>query len=343
MLKKIVCAGFALCLLCAACAAAPETEPSTAHGGATTTLYEETTITGTEVEPISGVPPAPDVTAGVAAKPVPPDAVVLKGEPDPSANTATGLRPLAPRPIDISEPQSSLPVKKIEHSYGAATGGTVHSISKENQAFFDQKGYAAVAYDNKSAEKTLYLTFDCGYENGNTAIILDVLKEKDVPAAFFCTVDEMRSAPEIVARMINEGHIVGNHSVTHPHFSQISRTQMAKEILEADNYLRENFGYSAPFFRFPFGEYTESALEAVASLGFTSVFWSAAYKDWETDRQQGAQYAYDTVTSRLHPGAVLLLHSVSADNAQAMGRIIDKARADGYAFRHLTTLPAFDP
>ena len=344
-LKRIVRTGSVLCILCTACMAAPSTEPTaqtTTHGGTSAA----TTITGTEAEPISGVPPAPDKTAGVDAKPgvVTPNATVLKGEPDPSASTATGLRPLPARAVAIDDAANSkgLPTKKIEHSYGAASNGEVHSISRENQAFFDQKGYAAAAYDNKSTEKALYLTFDCGYENGNTAIILDVLKEKEVPAAFFCTVDEMRGAPEIVARMINEGHIVGNHSVKHPHFSAINRTEMAKEILEADNYLRQNFGYSAPFFRFPFGEYTESALDAAASLGFTSVFWSAAYKDWETDRQQGAEYACDMVTGRLHPGAILLLHSVSGDNAQAMGRIIDKARTDGYTFRHLTSLPIFD-
>jgi len=279
-------------------------------------------------------PPAPTQAAPWA---------IRKGEVDRTAKTATWLRPLPSREIAIADPDNSkgLPTKKVEHSFGVPENGSVHNISRESQSFFDQKGYAAVTYDNKSTAKVLYLTFDCGYENGNTARILDVLREKKVPAAFFCTVDEMRSAPEIIARMINEGHIVGNHSVTHPHFSAISRTQMAKEVLEADNYLRQNFGYSAPFFRFPYGEYNESALEAVASLGFISVFWSSSYKDWDTDDQKGGQYAYDTVTSRLHPGAIILLHSVSSDNAQAMGRIIDKARADGYTFRNLTALPAF--
>jgi peptidoglycan-N-acetylmuramic acid deacetylase len=207
------------------------------------------------------------------------------------------------------------------------------------QNFFESKRYAAVAYDTRSAGKVLYLTFDCGYENGNTAIILDALREKRVPAAFFCTVDEMKGAPEIVARMINEGHIVGNHSVTHPSFAEIGRTRMAEEVLGADNFLRRNFGYSAPFFRFPMGEYNESALDAVASLGFTSVFWSAAYADWDPNAQKGAQYALETVLSRIHPGAILLLHSVSPDNAAAIGDIIDGARAMGYTFRDLTELP----
>jgi len=302
----------------------------------TTTSAPDLTISGT----------TQDNTADAAAQPATTmNFEIQMGKKDPTATTFTGLQPLPVRPVAINDPNNSknLPLTKIEHSYGAAKDGIVHDISKGHQAFFDQKNYAAVCYDNKSTEKTLYLTFDCGYENGNTATILDVLKEKQVPAAFFCTVDEMRSASEIVARMINEGHIVGNHSVTHPHFSAISREKMAKEIMEADNYLRQNFGYSAPFFRFPYGEYNESALDAAASLGFTSVFWSAAYRDWAEAEQQGEQYAYDMVTSRIHPGCVLLLHSVSSDNAQAMGRIIDQARAEGYVFRHLTALPSFHP
>ena len=270
-----------------------------------------------------------------------PSREILRGSPDPNAGTYTGLAPLPARPLAIADPNNSkhLPLKKIEHAYGAAKNETPHEISVANQNFFEAKRYAAVAYDRITKEKVLYLTFDCGYENGNTAIILDTLKEKQVPAAFFCTVDEMKGAPEVVARMIAEGHIVGNHSVKHPSFAEIGRTRMAEEVIGADNYLRENFGYSAPFFRFPKGEYTESALEAVASLGFTSVFWSCSYADWDVNAQKGAQHAQDTVLSRIHPGAVILLHSVSSDNAQAMAGIIDGARAMGYVFRDLTSLP----
>ncbi|MDR0531627.1 MAG: polysaccharide deacetylase family protein [Oscillospiraceae bacterium] len=299
----------------------------------TTTGAGDTSLPG-------GEPQAPVAGGPAQAFPAP---TVLMGQKDPAAKTYTGLRPLEVRPIEMKDPNNSknLPVTKVAHSFGAAKDGQVHQISKNYQTFFDQKQYPAVVYDNRSAGKTLYLTFDCGYENGNTAKILDVLKEKQTPAAFFCTIDEMKSAPEVVARMIGEGHIVGNHSVTHPSFAAIDRAAMAKEVLEADNYLRKNFGYSAPFFRFPMGEYTESALEAVGSLGFTSVFWSAAYSDWDVNQQKGAQYARDTVLSRLHPGAIVLLHSVSNDNAEAMAQIIDRAREEGYTFRKLTDLPIF--
>ena len=351
-LKCVICMimALALCAGAAGCGIAGPDKDNLTTTAQNTEYSSEHAVTST---PDQTTIIAQDNTAGVAAQvsgiaaqPLTTmDSNIQKGKQDPSTKTFTGLLPLPVRPVEISDPANSkhLPLTKIEHSYGAAKDGVVHDISKGHQVFFDQKNYAAVCYDNKSTEKALYLTFDCGYENGNTAIILDVLKEKQVPAAFFCTVDEMRGAPDIVARMINEGHIVGNHSLTHPHFSAINREAMAKELIEADNYLRQNFGYSAPFFRFPYGEYNESALDAVASLGFTSVFWSASYRDWAEAEQQGAQYAFDMVTSRIHPGCVLLLHSVSSDNAQAMGRIIDHARAEGYVFRHLTALPSFRP
>ncbi|MCH5190929.1 MAG: polysaccharide deacetylase family protein [Oscillospiraceae bacterium] len=228
-----------------------------------------------------------------------------------------------------------LSTKKIAHSYGVAKNGEAHEISKSAQKFFDDGSYKAFCLDTKSQEKVLYLTFDCGYENGYTAKILDVLKEKKVNAAFFCTLPQVKDNPDLIKRMIDEGHIVGNHSVTHPSFASITRTQMADEIMTMDNYLRENFNYSEPFFRFPMGEYSESALDLVGSLGFTSVFWSLAYADWDLNQQKGTQYAYETVISRLHPGAVILLHSVSPDNAGALAQIIDKARDEGYTFLSL--------
>ena len=139
--------------------------------------------------------------------------------------------------------------------------------------------------------------------------------------------------------MINEGHIVGNHSVTHPSFPTLTRLQMANEIKGMDDYLRTYFGYSAPFFRFPMGEYSDSALDAVGSLGYTSVFWSVAYSDWDLKKQKGEEFAFNTVMSRLHPGAVILLHAVSPDNAAALGRIIDSARGQGYTFKSLYDYP----
>lgn len=254
-------------------------------------------------------------------------------------NTQTGRKPLEKIQFQVkdSENNRGISTKLIEHSYGVAKDGKAHRISFESQSFFESKKYCAVTLGDLTDNK-IYLTFDCGYENGNTTKILDVLKEKNVKAAFFCTLDNIKSEPELIARMINEGHIVGNHSTTHPSFDKLSRTEMAQEIETCENYLRENFGYSSKYFRFPMGNYSECALDLVGSLGMTSVFWSLAYADWDTDNQKGADYAFEKVTSRLHPGAIILLHSVSRDNADAMSKIIDYALKNGYVFATLDDL-----
>ena len=248
--------------------------------------------------------------------------------------TYTGLEPLKEIKVSVVDVNNlkSLSEKSVSHSYGVSKNGVAHEISVNFQKIYNK--YNALCLDT-SGEKVIYLTFDCGYENGCTEKILDVLKEKQVPAAFFVTLPYLKSAPEVTARMILEGHVVGNHSDTHPNFSTISRTQMAQEIENVENYLRTNFGYSSCYFRFPQGAYSESALDLVNNAGYTSVFWSSAYADWDVNNQKGKQFAFDTVTSRLHPGCVLLLHAVSKDNADALGDIIDCARSQGYEFKQL--------
>ena len=254
--------------------------------------------------------------------------------------TYTGLEPL---PLsDFGNPPmenlKNLPTETIEHGYGVAKNGVVHDVSVYNQKFFDDNGLKAIAYDNKTTEKVLYLTFDCGYENGYTAKILDTLRDKGVHAAFFCTLPELSGYPEIMTRIINEGHILGNHSVTHPDFSKLSRQQIYEEVKGFDDYLREHYGYSAQYFRYPQGKHSVNSTDMLNAMGYTCVFWSLAYADWDLDNQKGADYAYDTVVSRLHPGAVMLLHAISPDNAGALGRIIDEARRQGYTFRSLSEL-----
>ncbi len=248
--------------------------------------------------------------------------------------TYTGLEPLPATEFPVVDPDNlrGIPTAEYNHSFGVSKDGKPHEISVNNQAFYEK--YGGICLDT-SGEKVIYLTFDCGYENGCTAQILDTLKEKGVPAAFFVTLPNVKDNPEIIARMINEGHVVGNHSDTHPNFSTLTRSEMVKEIEALDNYLREKFGYSSPYFRFPEGACSENALELVQSIGYTSVFWSSAYADWDINNPKGKEYAYDTVTSRLHPGCVLLLHAVSPDNAAALGDIIDYAHSQGYTFKAL--------
>lgn len=183
--------------------------------------------------------------------------------------------------------------------------------------------------------KTLYLTFDEGYENGYTAKILDTLNEKQVPAAFFVTGSYLRTETELVKRMLDEGHIVGNHSINHPSLPTLSREEMERELYGLDLMLYDNYGVHTKYLRPPRGEYSTAVLAAVKEMGYISVFWSVAYVDWQTDRQQGAQYALDSILPQLHDGAVILLHAVSSDNASAMGDFIDIARAQGYVFKSL--------
>lgn len=259
---------------------------------------------------------------------------VLYGKNTGTSKTYTGLEPLPEAEFPIVDPQNArgLSEQVINHSFGVSKNGVPHEISVNNQKLYEK--YGALCLDT-SGEKVIYLTFDCGYENGCTEKILDTLKQKNVPAAFFVTLPHVKACPQLIARMVNEGHIVGNHSVNHPNFSTISRAKMAEEIAGLDNFLRQNFGYSAPFFRFPEGACSESALDLVDNMGYKSVFWSSAYADWDVNNQKGKQYAFDTVTSRLHPGCVLLLHAVSPDNAEALGSIIDYAHSQGYQFKAL--------
>ena len=262
---------------------------------------------------------------------------IITGNAD--SSFPSGFAPLEKISYTAPDPNNKkgLSTKKISHSHGPASGGQPHHTVKAFQQTFNK--YGAVTLDTKRSEKVLYLTFDCGYEYENlTNTVLDVLKEKSVPATFFCTLDHIKKEHALIARMIKEGHIVGNHSTTHPSFAEISREKMAKEIEETENYLRENFGYAAKYFRFPAGEYNESALDLINSLGYMSVFWSVAYDDWDTGKVRGKDYAIEKVMSRLHSGAIILLHSVSKDNAAALGEIIDKARSEGYEFRSLNEM-----
>ena len=256
-------------------------------------------------------------------------------ETDGTTTTTTQAEKKLPETSVLPEPMAQNSNEKKTHSYVVAKDGKANEISINNQKYFESNNLNAFCLDTKSKDKVLYLTFDCGYENGYTEKILDVLKEKNVNAAFFCTLPQVKENPELIRRMIDEGHIVGNHSVTHPSFAEITTEQMTKEIHGMEEYLKENFNYSEPYFRFPKGEYTDTAIQTVNSLGYSCVFWSLAYADWDLNNQKGEQYAYEKVVSRLHPGAVILLHSVSPDNANALSRIIEEAKKQGYKFLSL--------
>lgn len=181
----------------------------------------------------------------------------------------------------------------------------------------------------------IYLTFDEGYENGYTGKILDTLKEKNVKAIFFITGPYLEKEKDLIQRMIDEGHQVGNHTINHPSMPSLSDKKVEDEVLGLDRKFYEEFGKSMKYLRPPMGEFSERTLSITKSLGYTNVFWSFAYRDWETDNQKGKDHAYNTVVNALHPGEVMLLHAVSKDNAEALGDIIDTAREMGYEFGEL--------
>lgn len=340
-MKKLICLFLTLSFIVYSFACCGKNENNATTDLFTTDSTSQESTSPTETPSVTNL--APQINSStvldekniVNSYPIDYNSMVITGEK--GGQTVTGYTPLPRITYTATENSNNYSVEMKSHSHGPASGGKPHHTVVEFQKDFEP--FSAFTLDTVSEEKTLYLTFDCGYEHDNlTSDVLDTLKEKNVPATFFCTLDHIKSEPELIKRMILEGHIVGNHSTTHPSFAQISRSQMAKEIEETENYLRENFGYAARYFRFPAGEYTQSALDLVASLGYVSVFWSVAYNDWDVNNIQGKDYATETVMSRLHDGAIILLHSVSKDNAQALPEIIDKAKAEGYVFKSLTDL-----
>lgn len=180
----------------------------------------------------------------------------------------------------------------------------------------------------------VYLTIDEGYENGYTAAILDTLKDKNCPAVFFVTLPYVKENPDLVQRIIDEGHILGAHSVSHPAngMPSLSLERQQDEIIELHNYVMDNFGYSMNLFRYPAGIYSEQSLALVQKMGYESAFWSFAYYDYNPKEQPEASAALNKMTRQVHSGAIYLLHAVSATDTQVMGDFIDQIRAAGYEF-----------
>ena len=181
-------------------------------------------------------------------------------------------------------------------------------------------------------KKSICLTFDEGYENGYTPAILDTLKEKKVKAIFFVTYDFAKDNPKLIKRMIDEGHIVGNHTYRHYTMDEVDEDTATEEIMFLHKYIKKNFNYDMTLFRFPKGEFSQSTLALAKNLGYKSVFWSFAYADWDTQNQTDEITAYNEVTKYLHPGEIMLLHAVSSTNASILSKVIDEAKKEGYGF-----------
>ena len=189
-------------------------------------------------------------------------------------------------------------------------------------------GYDACALSGD--DRYILLTFDQGYENGYTAQILDTLKEKNVKAIFFLTGDYAKKETALVQRMVDEGHVLGNHGMTHASMPRLDRAGLEEEIMSLHDYVLDTYGYEMQYLRPPCGEYSEETLAAVQALGYKTVFWSFAYVDWLTDQQPDPAQAYSRMTQAAHGGGIYLLHSVSATNCAVLGDVIDSLRQQGY-------------
>ncbi|WP_078395225.1 delta-lactam-biosynthetic de-N-acetylase [Shouchella patagoniensis] len=226
--------------------------------------------------------------------------------------------------------------KTYNWSYKPASTHTPADTEPHYKDMLQQSGGYFIGDTN---EKALYLTFDNGYENGYTEQVLDVLAEKRVPGAFFVTGHYLKTAGDLVKRMVNDGHIVGNHSFHHPSLPQANDQKLKEELDSVKAMFMDLTGEKEMhYLRPPRGEFSERTLMKSKELGYTNVFWSLAYKDWEVDKPKGKEYAYEQIMKRIHPGAVMLVHSVSPDNAAALADVIDECERLGYTFRSLDEL-----
>lgn len=183
-------------------------------------------------------------------------------------------------------------------------------------------------------EKTIWLTFDEGYENGYTESILDTLKEKNCPAVFFITGQYARENDTLIQRMIAEGHAVGNHSWAHPAggMPSLSPEKQTEDLMKLHQYMIDQYNYEMTLFRYPAGIFSDRSLALIHNMGYHTLFWSFAYADWDPAKQTDPSAAYEKLCERIHPGAIYLLHAVSATNAEILGNFIDYARSEGYRF-----------
>lgn len=221
---------------------------------------------------------------------------------------------------------------------GFGSEGTQPSGTASSDKLKEYNAY----YVGDAGEKKIYLTFDCGYENGNTSQILDALKKHDAPATFFVVGHFLESAPEMVKRMVEEGHTVGNHTYHHYDMSKISDPAVfRKEMDDVRTLFQETTGTEmAMYYRPPQGKYSETNLQMAKDLGYSTFFWSLAYVDWYQDKQPSKEEAFEKLLGRIHPGAIVLLHSTSSTNASILDELLTKWEEMGYTFGTLEELVA---
>jgi peptidoglycan-N-acetylmuramic acid deacetylase len=248
-----------------------------------------------------------------------------------------GVLYLQEQPVSHASSSTAIPAVSSDWGLSFQTEGEtpVGNATVEELAQYD------AYYVGDTSRKVIYLTFDCGYENGYTEPILDALKKHNAPAAFFVVGNMIESAPDIIRRMAAEGHIVGNHTFHHPDMSAISNPAAFKQELEDLSTLyKETIGEEMPlFYRPPQGKYSTENLKQAHELGYQTIFWSLAYVDWYVDDQPTAEEAYAKLLPRIHDGAIVLLHSTSRTNAEILDDLLTQWESMGYSFASLKELP----
>ena len=266
-----------------------------------------------------------------------------KSDSRPETSSARPGNPDASRPLASAPPASraqesvsapmepdQLPAEKVTWGPGR---GTDHGLPPGAAACQREYGARDVLFLRQNhTDRKIALTFDEGYEFGLSGRILDILREKKVHAVFFVTMDFARHNPELIRRMIAEGHAVGNHSTTHPSFPGCSPEKQRREVMTLHNHILKEFGYRMHYFHYPMGKFSRQSLAVLRSLGYTAVFWSFAHRDWVTDDQPDPGKSLKLLTDQLHPGAIYLLHAVSRTDTEILADWIDRARAQGYSF-----------
>ena len=222
--------------------------------------------------------------------------------------------------------------KKIGWGIKRAKNHEQPDLGANNKKLIDENEDIAMG---SSEDKYVYLTFDNGYEAGYTSPILDTLKQNNVKAAFFITGHYLNSQPELVKRMIDEGHIVGNHTVNHYSLPDLSDDELKKEIQTLHTAVYEKFNYEMKYIRPPKGEFSQRTLNLTKSLGYTTVMWSFAYDDWDENKQGREEYAKEKILSNIHNGCVILLHANSKDNCNILNDVINQIKNMGYEFKTL--------
>lgn len=216
-------------------------------------------------------------------------------------------------------------IKRNDNHEQPDVGSKNKKVLEENQG---------ICLGNKE-KKNIYLTFDEGYEAGYTPQLLSTLKENQVKATFFITAHFVNTQSDLVKQMIDEGHIIGNHTVNHKSMPDLTEEQIRKEVMELHQVIHEKFNYEMKYIRPPKGEYSENSLQATNRLGYTTVMWSFAYEDWNEDKQPDEEAAKKKILDNLHNGEIMLLHGNSKTNTNILASIIQEAKKEGYEFKSL--------